>query len=133
VRVRRFHLLVCAGLVGLAAGCSAGKGNFGHVKVESTAFAAQTGLTVKDWGWSGGMFSVQLSTSADFSGKWILYAQSFNARGEPLGGEVQFLNFNMQPGSTAWYEIPDLKLTEPTARVAFDLQSALVWRREPHY
>lgn len=114
------------------AGCS-GKGNMSHVKVETTGFATQQGLTVKDWSWSGGKFSVQMSTSSNFTGTWNLFAQAFDASGKPIGSEIRFLNSNMSAGKTSWSEIPDLKLTEQTAKVVFDIQSATKIRREPHY
>jgi hypothetical protein len=119
-------------LVVLAAGC-APKGNMAHVKVESTAFAAQQGLTVKNWSWSGGKFSVQLATSKEYKGGFILFAQVVDAKGGGIGQEIKFLNYNMKPGTTEWVEIPDLKLTDQAARVAFDLQSSLSSRRESHY
>jgi hypothetical protein len=104
-----------------------------HVKVETTQFAAEKGLTVKDWSWSGGTFSVKLATSGNYSGKWILYAQTFDGKGDPLGAEAQFLNFAMKPNQVEWAEVPGLKLTPQTARVAFDLQDSLSSRRQPHY
>jgi hypothetical protein len=131
----RFQVILNLGLaclVALAAGC-ASKGNMAHVKVETTAFAAQQGLTVKDWSWSGGKFSVQLAASKEYQGGWTLFAQVFDAKGNSVGQEVRFINFNMKPGTTDWAEIPDLKLTDQSARVAFDLQSSLTSRREPHY
>jgi hypothetical protein len=132
MRLRSLPFLVLAVLVALAAGCSP-KGKMAHVKVETTAFAAQQGLTVKDWSWSGGKFSVKLAASKDYKGGWSLFAQTFDAKGSSIGTEIRFLNYNMQPGATDWAEIPDLKLTDETARVAFDLQSSLTSRREPHY
>jgi hypothetical protein len=129
---QRSQLLGVACLLALAAGC-APKGNMSHVKVETTQFAAEKGLTVKDWSWSGGTFSVKLATSGSWSGNWILYAQTFDAKGDPQGPEAHFLNFAMKPNQTEWVEVPDLKLTPETARVAFDLQNSLTSRREPHY
>ena len=113
-------------------GC-AGKGNMGHVKVEQTQFAAQQGLTVKDWSWSGSTFAVQLATSDKYTGTWNMFAQMFDAQGKPIGQEIRFLNSNMKAGQTSWSEIPDLKLTDKTARVVFDIQSATQIRRQPHY
>ena len=129
-RIRRFLALTC--LLALGAGCSS-KGGMGHVKVETTIFAAEKGLTIKDWSWSGGKLSVQLSTSQEFTAKWNLFAQAFDAAGVSQGQEVRFLNFNFSPGRTDWVEVPDVKLTDQTARVAFDIQSAATIRRQPHY
>jgi hypothetical protein len=132
MRFRSLRFLGLVGMVVLAAGC-APKGKMAHVKVETTTFAAQQGLTVKDWSWSGGKFSVQLAASKEYKSGWILFAQVFDAKGSGIGQEIKFLNYHMKPGTTEWVEIPDLKLTDEAARVAFDLQTSLSSRGESHY
>src|SRR5262249_48335240 len=99
--VKRSIVYILLGLALLLAGC-ASKGGMGYVKVETTAFAAQKGLTAKDWSWSGGKFSVQLATSPEWTGKWILYAQAFDNKGTPLMAEIKFLNFNPPAGNNWW-------------------------------
>jgi hypothetical protein len=131
--MRLWNLCVMASACLLfAAGC-AGKGGMGHVRVETTSFAAEKGLTIKDWRWSGGKLSVQFSVTSSFSGTWNLFAQAFDTKGTAIGNEIRFLNSNMAPGRTEWIDVPDVKLTEQTGRVAFDIQSATKIRREPHY
>ena len=125
-------VLPLASVLLFLAGCS-GKGSMSHVKVETTSFATQQGLTVKDWSWSGDKFSVQMSTSSNFTGTWNLFAQAFDANGKAIGSEIRFLNSNMSAGKTSWSEIPDLKLTGQIAKVVFDIQSATQLRRQPHY
>lgn len=126
------RMLFLIGLLCLLAGCS-GKGSMGHVKVETTGFASQQGLTIKDWSWSSEKFSVQMSTSSNFTGTWNLFAQAFDANGKAIGAEIRFLNSNMSAGKTSWSEVPDLKLTTQTAKVVFDIQSATQIRRQAHY
>src|SRR5262249_17923738 len=131
MHLRSLCFVGLAGLVAVAV--CAPKWNLEHVKVESTAFAAQQGLTVKNWSWSGGRFSVQLDASNEYKGGLTLFAQVFDAKGAGVGQEIKFLNYNLKAGTTEWVEIPDLKLTDQAARVAFDLQSSLTSRRETHY